>query len=43
MALPQPDALSATLVDGVNWKEDPNNPTWTDDGYGGHNSVIDVR
>ncbi len=31
------------VVDRVNWKEDPNNPQWTDDGYGGHNSVIDVR
>ena len=31
------------VVDRVNWKEDPNNPQWMDDGYGGHNSVIDVR
>lgn len=31
------------VVDRVNWKEDPNNPQWTDDGYGGHNSLIDVR
>jgi 1,4-alpha-glucan branching enzyme len=31
------------VVDRVNWKEDPNNQQWTDDGYGGHNSVIDVR
>ena len=31
------------VVDRVNWKEDPNNPQWTDDGFGGHNSVIDVR
>ena len=31
------------VIDRVNWKEDPNNPQWTDDGYGGHNSVIDVR
>jgi 1,4-alpha-glucan branching enzyme len=31
------------VVDGVNWKEDPNNPQWTDDGYGGHNSVVDVH
>ena len=31
------------LVDRINWKEDPLNPQWTDDGYGGHNSLIDVR
>ena len=31
------------LIDRVNWKEDPNNPNRTDDGYGGFNSIIDVR
>ncbi len=31
------------VIDGVKWKEDPNNPQWADDGYGGHNSVIDVH
>lgn len=31
------------LIDRVNWKEDPNNPNRTDDGYGGFNSLIDVR
>lgn len=31
------------LVDKVNWKEDPNNPNRIDDGYGGFNSLIDVR
>jgi len=30
-------------IDGVNWREDPNNPNRTDDGYGGFNSLIDVR
>ena len=31
------------LIDRVNWREDPNNPNRTDDGYGGFNSIIDVR
>jgi 1,4-alpha-glucan branching enzyme len=31
------------VVDRVNWKEDPNNPNRTDDGYGGFNSLLDVR
>lgn len=31
------------VIDRVNWKEDPNNPNRTDDGYGGFNSLIDVR
>jgi 1,4-alpha-glucan branching enzyme len=31
------------LVDRVNWKEDPNNPNRTDDGFGGFNSLVDVR
>ena len=31
------------VVDRINWKEDPTNQLWTDDGYGGHNSLIDVR
>jgi hypothetical protein len=30
-------------IDQVTWKEDPNNPQRTDDGYGGFNSLIDVR
>lgn len=31
------------VIDRVNWKEDPNNPNRTDDGYGGFNSLIDIR
>jgi len=31
------------VVDRVTWKEDPNNPQRTDDGYGGFNSIIEVR
>ncbi len=31
------------VVDGTNWKEDPNNPEYTDDGFGGKNSVITVQ
>lgn len=31
------------VVDRVNWREDPNNPNRTDDGYGGFNSLIDVQ
>ena len=31
------------VIDRVNWKEDPNNPNRTDDGYGGFNSLMDVR
>lgn len=31
------------VIDRQNWKEDPNNPNRTDDGYGGFNSLIDVR
>jgi 1,4-alpha-glucan branching enzyme len=30
-------------IDRLNWKEDPNNPNRTDDGYGGFNSLLDVR
>lgn len=30
-------------IDQVNWKEDPNNPERTADGYGGFNSLIEVR
>lgn len=30
------------VVDGI-WKEDPLNPNKTDDGYGGFNSVIEVK
>ena len=30
-------------IDGVNWKEDPNNPNRVNDPYGGFNSIIDVR
>ena len=29
------------VVDGQ-WFQDPNNPEEADDGYGGHNSVVDV-
>jgi 1,4-alpha-glucan branching enzyme len=29
-------------IDSQNWKEDPNNPERTDDGYGGFNSVVVV-
>jgi 1,4-alpha-glucan branching enzyme len=31
------------VVDRVNWKQDPNNPNRIDDGYGGFNSLLDVR
>jgi 1,4-alpha-glucan branching enzyme len=31
------------VIDRVNWKEDPNNPNRTNDGYGGFNSLLDVR
>jgi 1,4-alpha-glucan branching enzyme len=31
------------VIDRNNWKEDPNNPNRTDDGYGGFNSLLDVR
>ena len=31
------------VIDRVNWKQDPNNPNRTDDGYGGFNSLLDVR
>jgi 1,4-alpha-glucan branching enzyme len=31
------------VVDRVNWKQDPNNPNRTDDGFGGFNSLLDVR
>ena len=31
------------VIDRVNWKEDPNNPNRTDDGYSGFNSLLDVR
>jgi len=31
------------VIDRVQWKEDPNNPNRTDDGYGGFNSLLDVR
>jgi len=31
------------VIDRVNWKQDPNNPSRIDDGYGGFNSLLDVR
>jgi 1,4-alpha-glucan branching enzyme len=31
------------VVDRVQWKEDPNNPNRIDDGFGGFNSLLDVR
>lgn len=31
------------VIDRVNWKEDPNNPNRVDDGFGGFNSLLDVR
>lgn len=31
------------VIDRVNWKEDPNNPNRTNDGFGGFNSLMDVR
>jgi 1,4-alpha-glucan branching enzyme len=31
------------VIDRVNWKEDPNNPNRTNDGFGGFNSMVDVR
>lgn len=30
------------VVNGSDWKEDPNNPNSADDGYGGKNSMIQV-
>mgnify|MGYP001581190645 CR=1 FL=1 len=30
-------------IDRLTWKEDPNNPNRTDDGYGGFNSLLDVK
>ena len=30
------------VVNGTDWKADPNNPESTDDGYGGTNSVLQV-
>jgi len=30
------------VVDEQNWKEDPNNPLRTDDGFGGFNSILIV-
>lgn len=30
-------------IDNGNWKEDPNNPERTDDGYGGFNSIVSVE
>ena len=30
-------------IDQVTWKEDPNNPQRTDDGFGGFNSLVEVR
>jgi len=29
-------------IDDTNWKEDPNNPQKTDDGFGGFNSIVIV-
>jgi 1,4-alpha-glucan branching enzyme len=29
-------------IDEINWKEDPNNPQRTDDGFGGFNSLLIV-
>jgi hypothetical protein len=31
------------VVDRVTWKDDPNNPQRKDDGFGGFNSIIEVR
>ena len=31
------------VIDRVNWKEDPHNPNRTADGFGGNNSLLDVR
>ena len=31
------------VIDRLNWKYDPNNPNRVDDGYGGFNSLLDVR
>jgi hypothetical protein len=30
-------------IDEVNWKEDPNNPQKTGDGFGGYNSLLIVK
>lgn len=31
------------VIDGVTWKEDPNNPQRTGDGFGGNNSLLVVK
>lgn len=31
------------VIDGVTWKEDPNNPQRTGDGFGGNNSLLVVN
>jgi len=31
------------VIDRVNWKQDPNNPQRVDDGFGGFNSLLEVR
>ena len=31
------------VIDGQTWKEDPNNPEKSDDGYGGFNSLLIVK
>lgn len=31
------------VIDRVQWKEDPNNPQKTGDGYGGNNSLLTVK
>ena len=31
------------IIDGEEWIPDPGNPTTTDDGFGGYNSVISVE
>ncbi len=40
--LPDGTYLYKFVVDGRDWKPDPDNPVTTDDNYGGRNSVVDI-
>lgn len=40
--LPPGRYLYKFVIDEQNWKEDPNNPQRTDDGFGGFNSILIV-
>lgn len=41
--LPQGRYQYKFVIDGVTWKEDPNNPQRTGDGFGGNNSLLVVN